>query len=667
MKRGYEDRPNNPEWEARKKKSRELRRVARELPVAEAEEGILEMIRANQAVVLIGETGSGKTTQVPQFLLKELDLNGKRIGVTQPRRIAAVTIARRVAEEVGTKVGGTVGYAVRFDDTTSPKTKIKYMTDGILMRELLTSKNLDQYSVLILDEAHERTVNSDVLLGLIKDLTRRRSDLKIIVMSATLNASTFSAFWGNCPVGYVQGRTYPVEIFYSAEPIKDIVDGAVTTILQVHLDHPNTDGDILVFLTGQDTIEDCARCLEDKVSLFTSEKRLLIVPLYANLPPERQARAFVPPPEGARKVILSTNVAETSLTIPNIRYVVDSGLVKENRYNPRTGMESLIEVEVSQAQAKQRSGRAGRVQEGECYRMYTEEAYLGLNITTEPEIKRVNLAGVILELKLLGVDDPMAFDFIDPPNRQHLVAALHLLYLLGALGNDGKVTECGALIGSFPITPTHAKALLRGHELGVLDSVVSILAMLSVDNVLTNPSRSEREVADKRRSAFSSPHGDHLSLLNMFSDFRKQKKVGERKEWCRQLFINERKMLQVADVRKQLMEVFKTKVKGNVEADEIGPGMDAATQIRKAFCSGFFLNVAQYDFDKKIYVTSESRQEVGIHPTSVLFRQRTRPPLLIYNELVYTKKRYVREVMSVEEQWLIEAAPGKWRKKVMQS
>eukprot|EP01059_Diplonema_ambulator_P004940 TRINITY_DN14687_c0_g1_i1.p1 TRINITY_DN14687_c0_g1~~TRINITY_DN14687_c0_g1_i1.p1 ORF type:complete len:664 (+),score=166.99 TRINITY_DN14687_c0_g1_i1:51-2042(+) len=651
------------EWEARKKKSRELRKVAAELPVAEAEDGIVEMVKANQAVVLIGETGSGKTTQVPQFLLRKLDLKGKMIGVTQPRRIAAVTIARRVAEEVGTALGSAVGYAVRFDDTTSPKTRIKYMTDGILLRELLTSKDLSEYGCVILDEAHERTVNSDVLLGLIKDVTTRRPDLKIIVMSATLNAATFSTFWNNCPVGYIEGRTYPVEIFYTHEPVQDVVDGAVTTILQIHLDNPNTDGDILVFLTGQDTIEDCSRLLEDKVSLFTTEKKLIIVPLYANLPPERQARAFVPPPAGARKVILSTNVAETSLTIPNIKYVVDSGLVKENRYNPRTGMGSLTEVEISQAQAKQRSGRAGRVQSGECYRMYTEEAYLGLNITTEPEIKRVNLASVILELKMLGISDPMSFDFIDPPERQHLVAAFHLLFLLGALDTKGDLTEVGRKIGAFPIDPTHARALLKGGELGVFDAVVSILAMLSVDNVLTNPSRGEREVADKRRSAFSSPHGDHVTLLNLFMDFRKQKKPADRKEWCKQLFINERKMLQVADVKRQLTEVYTSLNKGQ-PGIEPHTGQDSHSLIRKAFCSGFFLNVAQYDHDKKMYVTSESRQEVGIHPSSVLFRQRLRPPLLLYNELVYTKKRYVRDVISVEEQWLVEAAPGKWRRKV---
>eukprot|EP01063_Lacrimia_lanifica_P040340 TRINITY_DN9102_c3_g1_i2.p1 TRINITY_DN9102_c3_g1~~TRINITY_DN9102_c3_g1_i2.p1 ORF type:complete len:705 (+),score=310.74 TRINITY_DN9102_c3_g1_i2:67-2181(+) len=679
--------PDSDEYAARKQRARTLREVARELPIAGAQEGILQLVRDNQCMVLIGETGSGKTTQVPQYLLRELGKGGGVVGITQPRRIAAITIARRVSEEMGVQLGGLVGYAVRFDDNTSHKTKIKYMTDGILMRELLTTKDLPEYSCIVLDEAHERTVNSDVLLGLIKQLSRRRKDLKIIIMSATLNADTFSRFWGNCPVGYVEGRTFPVDVFYAAEPVQDIVDGAVTTVLQIHTDHRQDDGDILVFLTGQDTIEDSARVLEDKITLLSKQdKKLIVVPLYANLSYERQARAFVPPPNGARKVILSTNVAETSLTIPNIRYVVDCGLVKEKRYNPRTGMDSLTEVEVSKAQAKQRAGRAGRVTSGECYRMFTEEAYHGLNDTTEPEIRRVNLASVVLQLKLLGVDDPMGFDFIDPPQTQHLVAALHLLYLLKALDSNGKVTALGKVLGKYPLDPTYAKTLVTAEEYHVADEVMSILSMLSVENVLTNPSKAERDVAEKKRQAFASPHGDHLTLLNMCRDYAKQKTPQARADWCKALFVNPRKMAQVLDVRKQLKETAKdvnkaakkqqqngAKKKKSEEdgADEPTTDTQAAASlvidesvaIRKAFCAGFFLNVAQYDVDKKVYVTAESRQEVALHPTSVLFRARHHPPLLLFNELVYTKKRYMRDVVAIDENWLIEAAPGRWRRR----
>eukprot|EP00659_Diplonema_papillatum_P006179 gene6179-9459_t len=690
MKRRVED---DDDAVKRRKQAAALRVTAQRLPVAEAEEGIWELVQRNQAVVLLGETGSGKTTQVPQFLMRRLAKGAGIIGVTQPRRIAAITVALRVAEEANCKVGGTVGYCVRFDDKTSRATRIKYMTDGILLRELLTSDNLSQYSILILDEAHERSVNSDILLGLIKQLAQRRSDLKIVIMSATLNAGVFSRFWNNCPIAFVGGRTFPVDTFYTVDPVKNIIDGAVSTVLQIHVDHPDDPGDILVFLTGQDTIEDCLRLLQDKVPTLEARKKaggtavgdLLPVPLYANLSVERQARAFVPPPKGARKVILSTNVAETSLTIPNIRYVVDCGLVKEKRYNPRTGMESLVEVEVSQAQAKQRSGRAGRVQSGECYRMYTEQTFLTLPTATEPEIRRVNLTAVVLQLKCLGVENPLSFDFIDPPQRQHIVAALHLLYLLGALSSTGEVTELGMTIGAFPLEPTHAKTLLTALEFGVFESVVSILSMLSVENVLTNPTRKEREAADKSRAAFASPHGDHLTLLNLYNDYKKQKTATDRKSWCRHLFINERRMLQVTDVRKQLCDLLvaaQQKKKGlsnkgasgstsasqlsDVQADapieRRSEQEDGRSLIRKAFCYGFFQNVAQYDADRKSYVTIEARQEVGVHPTSCLFRSRAHPALLVYNELVLTKKRYMRNCVAVEEQWLIDAAPGRWRR-----
>eukprot|EP01061_Rhynchopus_euleeides_P017295 TRINITY_DN28771_c0_g1_i1.p1 TRINITY_DN28771_c0_g1~~TRINITY_DN28771_c0_g1_i1.p1 ORF type:complete len:691 (+),score=317.28 TRINITY_DN28771_c0_g1_i1:274-2073(+) len=598
---------------------------------------------------------------------------------------------------MGCRLGNLVGYAVRFDDNTTPSTRVKYMTDGLLLRELLTSNALEAYSCVVLDEAHERSINSDVLLGLLKELAEKRPDLKIVIMSATLNAEMFSRFWNNCPIGYIEGRAFPVDVFYTAEPVQNIVDAAVTTVVQIHVDHPQEDGDILVFLTGQDTIEDCTRLLQEKVELMTSDdKQLLVIPLYANLAPERQARAFVPAPAGKRKVILATNVAETSLTLPNIRYVVDCGLVKEKRYNARTGMDSLLEVEVSQAQAKQRSGRAGRVQAGKCYRMYTEEGYLHLNPTTQPEIQRVNLSSVILQLKQLGVNDPLSFSFVDPPNKDHLVAALHLLFILGALDKRGKITKIGEQIGAYPLTPTHGKALLVAESLGVFEEVVSIVSMLSVENVMSNPTQHERAAADKKRQAFSSPHGDHLTLLNLLNDYRKQKTQRDKSDWCKRVFINPRKILQVLDVKKQLTEVHtalrkrddfeavqvsapalvtsEEKAEGDAasiaapEEDSTAAKMEAVLRsdktaaIRKTFCYGFFFNVAQYNLDRKVYVTAEGKHEVAIHPTSVLFKLRYKPPLLLFNELVYTKKRYMRDVVSIEEAWLAEAAPGKWKR-----
>eukprot|EP01062_Namystynia_karyoxenos_P043667 TRINITY_DN31979_c0_g1_i1.p1 TRINITY_DN31979_c0_g1~~TRINITY_DN31979_c0_g1_i1.p1 ORF type:complete len:590 (+),score=160.93 TRINITY_DN31979_c0_g1_i1:75-1844(+) len=519
-------RPSGPTPEELAGRAAELRKAAAELPVSAARQGIIDIVRKHGALVLIGETGSGKTTQVPQFVLDALGDSCRCVAITQPRRLAAVTVAKRVAEEQGVELGGRVGYAVRFDDKSSRGTRIKYMTDGLLIRELLTDRTIPHYGAVILDEAHERSVNTDVLFGLLKRLRREsRPDLKVIVMSATLNADLFSKFWDNCPIGYVKGRAHPVTTYYASEPQADVVDACVTAALQVHLDHPKTPGDVLVFMTGQDAIEDAARILEERAQLLAPGRGILIVPLYAGLPWEKQARAFVPPPEGMRKIILSTNVAETSLTIPNVRFVVDCGLVKEKRYNPRTGMDSLTEVAVSRAQAQQRCGRAGREFPGECYRLYTEEVFQGLQPSTEAEIRRVNLASVVLQLKRMGVD-PLHFDFIEAPAKPHLVAALHLLLVLGALDNSGDITPLGREMSRYPLDPTHAKVLLAADATGVLHPCATILAMLAVENVMQTPSQRERDLADQRRQDFASPHGDHLTLLNAFREYQKAHKEG---------------------------------------------------------------------------------------------------------------------------------------------
>eukprot|EP01065_Artemidia_motanka_P023397 TRINITY_DN2798_c4_g1_i1.p1 TRINITY_DN2798_c4_g1~~TRINITY_DN2798_c4_g1_i1.p1 ORF type:complete len:693 (+),score=134.04 TRINITY_DN2798_c4_g1_i1:68-2146(+) len=645
-----------------RKEAEALRKVARSLPVAEAERKIVSLVKQNSAFVLIGETGSGKTTQVPQFLLKALGKECRCVAVTQPRRIAAVTIARRVAAEQGVRVGGRVGYAVRFDDASGPHTRIKYVTDGLLLRELLTDPDLSAYGAIVLDEAHERSVNTDVLFGLLKKIRReRRPDLKVIVMSATLDAKLFSSFWDDCPIGFVRGRTHPVEVFYADEPQSDVVDACVTTALQIHTDHSNEPGDILVFMTGQDVIEDAARILLEKAPLLPPDNKLIVVPLYAGLPWEKQARAFVPPPTGHRKVILSTNVAETSLTIPNIRFVIDCGLVKEKRYNPRTGMDLLTEVPVSQAQARQRCGRAGREFPGKCFRLFTERAFQELERTTQAEIRRVNLCSVVLQLKRLGIDNPLAFDFIQPPATPHLVAALHLLHVLGALDSNGKLTDVGHEMALFPLDPTHAKVVQSAAEFRASRPCVDVLAMLSVDNVLRTPSQRERELADQRRQSFSSAHGDHLTLLNAVREFERARKERRQKEWCMQMFVSERKMLEVIDVRRQLVDILKQRGKDVGSAHEPGSS-EEATAVRKAMVAGFFTNIARYDPVRKAYVTTDTHQDVHVHPASVLFIQRKKAPLVMYNELVHTTKRYMRGVSVVEEQWVADAAPLLWRR-----
>lgn len=423
-----------------------IRKERQALPLWSARQRLLDTLRNSPVLIVVGETGSGKTTQIPQFLL-EAGFAGSKgcIVCTQPRRVAAITVAQRVAQERGCKVGEEVGYTVRFDDCTSNKTRLKYVTDGMLLREALLDPSLARYSAVILDEVHERTVATDVLLGLLKSVRAARGkDFHLIVMSATLDAAGFQQYFPGAAAAYVEGRQHPVQVFYTAQPEDSYLDAAITAVLQVHFDE--APGDVLVFLTGQEEIEAAERLLKERMAKISAQAEppsltLEIVPMYAALPPEAQMRAFQPAPSGARKVVLSTNIAETSVTIPGVRYVVDTGVVKMRSYNARLGADCLEVCPVSKAQARQRSGRAGREGPGLCLRLYTEETFRKLSPVTEPELKRANLASVVLQLKALGIENPLTFDFMDPPPKAALLRALELLYALGALDVKGNLTQ----------------------------------------------------------------------------------------------------------------------------------------------------------------------------------------------------------------------------------
>jgi pre-mRNA-splicing factor ATP-dependent RNA helicase DHX15/PRP43 len=412
-------------------KYKEILEKRRKLPVHKQRAEFLELIHNNQILVLVGETGSGKTTQIPQFLLfdEQPQKKGMMIACTQPRRVAAMSVAKRVAEEMDVQLGDEVGYSIRFEDCTSDKTILKYMTDGMLLREAMTDPMLSRYSAIILDEAHDRTLATDILMGLIKEIAGRRRDLKVVVMSATLDAEKFQKYFNNAPLMAVPGRTFPVEIYYTPEPEKDYLEAAIRTTLQIHAcEDP---GDILVFLTGEEEIEDaCRKIRAEGDNLFRSSAnsigKLLVVPLYSSLPPSQQQRIFddAPPavdggPPG-RKVVVSTNIAETSLTIDGIVYVIDPGFSKQKTYNPRIRVESLLVSPISRASAQQRAGRAGRTRPGKCFRLYTEKSFLTeLQEQTYPEILRSNLGSTVLQLKKVGIDDLVHFDFMDPPGISH--------------------------------------------------------------------------------------------------------------------------------------------------------------------------------------------------------------------------------------------------------
>lgn len=375
-----------------------------------------------------------------------------------------MSVAARVAQEMNVKLGNEVGYAIRFEDCTSERTIIKYMTDGTLHREFLSEPDLQSYSVMIIDEAHERTLHTDILFGLVKDIARFRPDLKLLISSATLDAQKFSEFFDDAPIFRIPGRRFPVDIYYTKAPEADYVDACVISVLQIHATQPL--GDILVFLTGQEEIETCMELLTDRTRRLGSKvKELIILPVYANLPSDMQAKIFEPTPPGARKVILATNIAETSVTIDNIIYVIDPGFAKQNHFNSRTGMESLIVVPISKASANQRAGRAGRVAAGKCFRLYTAWSYKHeLEDNTIPEIQRINLGNAVLMLKALGINDLVHFDYLDPPPHETLILALEQLYALGALNHHGELTKLGRRMAEFPVDPMMAKILLASEK-----------------------------------------------------------------------------------------------------------------------------------------------------------------------------------------------------------
>ncbi len=392
----------------------------KKLPVYPYREEFLAAVKDHQILVLVGETGSGKTTQIPQYLHEIGYSELGKIGCTQPRRVAAMSVAARVSQEMNVKLGKEVGYSIRFENCTSDATKIQYMTDGMLLREILTEPDLSSYSCMIIDEAHERTLHSDILFGLVKDIVRFRNDLKLIISSATMDAEKFSKYFDDASIFMIPGRMYPVDIFYTKSPEADYVDAAVVTVLQIHVSQP-LGGDILVFLTGQEEIETAAEILTQRTrNLGSRIPELMICPVYANLPSEQQAKIFEKTPKRARKVVLATNIAETSLTIDGICYVIDTGFNKQKSFNARSGMESLVVTPVSQAASNQRAGRAGRTQPGKCFRLFTAWSFQHeLEPNTVPEILRTNLGNVVLMLKSLGINDLIHFDFMDKRKLPH--------------------------------------------------------------------------------------------------------------------------------------------------------------------------------------------------------------------------------------------------------
>ncbi len=555
------------------------------LPVYALKQELINAVTENQVLVVIGETGSGKTTQMTQYMAEAGFTSKGIIACTQPRRVAAMSVAKRVAEEFGCRLGQEVGYSIRFEDCTSPDTVIKYMTDGMLLRECLVDTQLTRYSLIMLDEAHERTIHTDVLFGLLKGLLKRRPDLKLICTSATLDAEKYSTYFFECPIFTIPGRTFPVEILYTKAPETDYLDASLITVMQIHLSEPP--GDVLLFLTGQEEIDTACQILYERMkSLGPNLPELIILPVYSALPSEMQTKIFEPAPPGSRKVVVATNIAEASLTIDGIYYVVDPGFVKQMSYNAKVGMDSLVVVPISQASARQRAGRAGRTGPGKCYRLYTEAAYRNEMLPTSvPEIQRTNLGNTVLSMKAMGVNDLLHFDFMDPPPVQTLVAAMESLFALGALDEEGLLTLLGRRMAEFPMEPPLSKILIQSVELGCSDEVLTVTAMLSVQNIWYRPKEKQAQ-ADQKRAKFFQPEGDHLTNLAVYQAWAAAKFSNP---WCFENFIQARTMRRAQDVRKQLLAIMD---RYKLELNTCGRNF---TKVRRAICSGFFMHAAKKD------------------------------------------------------------------------
>uniref|UniRef100_A0A3P8WAF3 ATP-dependent RNA helicase DHX8 n=1 Tax=Cynoglossus semilaevis TaxID=244447 RepID=A0A3P8WAF3_CYNSE len=618
------------------------------LPIFKLKAELIQAVHDNQILIVVGETGSGKTTQITQYLAEAgYTARGKR-GSTQPGRVAAMSVAKRVSEEFGCRLGQEVGYTIRFEDCTCTETVIKYMTHGMLQRECLIDPDMSQYGVIMLDEAHERTIHTDVLFGLLKKTIQKRKDLKLIVSSATLDAVKFSQYFFEAPIFTIPGRTFPVEILYTREPETDYLDASLLTVMQIHLTEPP--GDILVFLTGQEEIDTACEILYERMkSLGPDVPELIILPVYSALPSEMQTRIFNPAPPGSRKVIIATNIAETSLTIDGIFYVVDPGFVKQVVYNSKTGIDQLLVTPISQAQAKQRSGRAGRTGPGKCYRLYTERAHRDeMLVSNVPEIQRTNLASTVLSLKAMGINDLLAFDFMDAPPMETLITAMEQLYSLGALDDEGLLTRLGRRMAEFPLEPMLCKMLIMSVHLGCSEEMLTIVSMLSVQNIFYRPKEKQAQ-ADQKKTKFFQPEGDHLTLLAVYNSWKNNKFSNP---WCFENFIQGRSLKRAQDIRKQMLSIM-----DRHKLDVVSCGKNTV-RVQKAICSGFFRNAAR-KHPQDGYRTVIDQQVVYLHPSSTLFNRQ--PEWLVYHELVLTTKEYMREVTTIDPRWLVEFAPAFFR------
>ncbi|XP_048412986.1 probable ATP-dependent RNA helicase DHX40 isoform X2 [Stegostoma tigrinum] len=618
------------------------------LPIHQHKESLVQAVRDHPFLIVTGETGSGKTTQLPQYLCQAgLGRHGI-IGVTQPRRVAAMSVALRVAEEMDCSLGSRVGYQVRFDDCTSEETEIKYMTDGCLLREILQDPCLSRYGVIILDEAHERSLSTDILFGLLRSLPawmpvsrERRLPLKVVVMSATLEAEKLSKFLGGCPVCRVSGRSYPVEeIFCNLIGPKDKEgSGLVKEVANIAVDiHMNeSGGDILVFLTGQSEIERACDLLFQKGESINyrydvrdqSIEGLLILPLYGSMSTDQQRKVFLPAPPHIRKCVVATNIAATSLTIDGIR-----------------------------SEAVQRAGRAGRTSAGKCYRIYSKQFWeMCMPDHMVPEVQRTSLSFVILTLKCLGVNNVIGFPYLDSPEERHILEALKNLYQNDAIDRTGCVTKLGRLMVEFPLRPSLTRALIKAAAIGCERLMLPVAAMLSVESVFIRPGKPEKqqeaELRHRELALEAGGSNDFVTLLNVFEKCRASDLPAS---WCREHWIHWRAMKTAFNVETQLREILdKLKQKKDFPSETFNGSRSEL--LRRCLCAGYFCNVARRSVGKTFHTMDGHGLAVHIHPSSILFDQESQLNWIIFHDVIVTSKIYVRTLCPVRYEWVKDLLP----------
>ena len=635
------------------------------LPIHEYEDELIKAVNDSDCTVITGETGCGKTTQFPQFLHKTGYTKTGVVAISQPRRVAAITVAKYVAKELDTSLGGKVGYQVRFDDCTSRDTVIKYVTDGCLLRELLEDRNLCKYSVLVLDEAHERSLATDILFGLVKELLRGDHKLKVVVMSATLNTEKFSAFFNNCPVFKIPGRVYPVQInyFFTNERFDDTrlsyMQHVVAQVMDIHFEQ--AEGDILVFLTGQWEIENVCDRLFKAAEVIDYEHDivckgvhgLMILPLYGAMATDQQQKVFASVEEGVRRVIVATNIAATSITINGVVYVVDCGYIKQTTYNHRTGLDCLEVVPISQSEAKQRAGRAGRTQPGKCIRLYSKKFYDAMLDSAVPEIQRASLTNVMLSLKCMGIKNVLHFDYLDPPSERMILEALKQLYYYQAIDVDGRVTSLGRQLVQYPLQPSLARAVIRSRQLGCSETLLPIISMLSVENTLIKPSSKklveEADQAHKRLKEFGGGNSDFATLLTTYKLCHESPKPHE---WCKNNFVHWRGMKMAQSILEQVKAILDSQ-QITIDSAVATSNASLGELVRQSLCYGLYNHVARKGSSGHSFRTMDGHSTtVYLHPSSVLFGKDSHLDWVLFHELLDTGKTYMHCICPIKYSWV---------------